>query len=49
MLNRITSKCLKNVNCWSSVRYFDLHEYISKDVMRKYNITVQKGGIALTP
>lgn len=30
-------------------RYFDLHEYQSKDLMRKYNILVQKGDIATTP
>lgn len=30
-------------------RYFDLHEYQSKDIMRKFNIRVQKGDIALTP
>lgn len=30
-------------------RFFDLHEYQSKDIMRKFNITVQKGEIALDP
>jgi succinyl-CoA synthetase beta subunit len=30
-------------------RFFDLHEYQSKDLMRKYGILVQKGDIATTP
>jgi len=30
-------------------RYFDLHEYQSKDLMRKYGVLVQKGDIATTP
>lgn len=30
-------------------RYFDLHEYQSKDLMRKYGILVQRGDIATTP
>jgi succinyl-CoA synthetase beta subunit len=29
------------------VRRFDLHEYQSKDLMRKFNIRVQKGDIAM--
>lgn len=29
--------------------FFDLHEYQSKDIMRKYKIRVQKGDIALDP
>jgi len=30
-------------------RYFDLHEYQSKDIMRKYGVLVQRGDIAATP
>ena len=30
-------------------RYFDLHEYQSKDLMRKFNIKVQRGNIATNP
>ena len=30
-------------------RFFDLHEYQSKDVMRKFGVLVQKGDIATTP
>ena len=29
-------------------RYFDLHEYQSKDLMRKYGVLVQRGDIATT-
>jgi len=50
MLQRVTSKILKQgIASWSAARNFDLHEYQSKDIMRKYKITVQKGGIAQTP
>lgn len=30
-------------------RFFDLHEYQSKDVMRRFGVLVQKGDIATTP
>ncbi len=30
-------------------RFFDLHEYQSKDLMRKYGVLVQRGDIATTP
>jgi succinyl-CoA synthetase beta subunit len=30
-------------------QFFDLHEYQSKDLMRKFKIRVQKGSIALNP
>jgi succinyl-CoA synthetase beta subunit len=30
-------------------RFFDLHEYQSKDLMRKFGVLVQKGAIAQTP
>lgn len=30
-------------------RFFDLHEYQSKDLMRKFNIKVQRGNIATNP
>jgi len=32
-----------------SKRFFDLHEYQAKDIMRKYNIHVQKGFLAQSP
>lgn len=30
-------------------RFFDLHEYQSKELMAKFKVTVQKGGIATSP
>lgn len=30
-------------------RFFDLHEYQSKDLMRKFGVLVQRGNIATTP
>lgn len=30
-------------------RFFDLHEYQSKDVMRRFGVLVQRGDIATTP
>jgi succinyl-CoA synthetase beta subunit len=30
-------------------RFFDLHEYQSKDLMRKFSIKVQRGSIATNP
>lgn len=30
-------------------RFFDLHEYQSKDLMRKFNVKVQRGDIATNP
>jgi succinyl-CoA synthetase beta subunit len=30
-------------------RFFDLHEYQSKDLMRKFSIKVQRGNIATNP
>jgi succinyl-CoA synthetase beta subunit len=29
-------------------RYFDLHEYQSKEIMRKYGVRVQNGDVATT-
>ena len=41
--NKVLSLTKKNK------KFFDLHEYQSKDIMRKYNVRVQKGEIALNP
>ena len=30
-------------------RFFDLHEYQSKELMRKFNVKVQRGNIATNP
>lgn len=32
-----------------NVRFFDLHEYQSKDVMHKFNVKAQWGILATTP
>lgn len=50
MLSRFAPvfKNTKNLG-YVSKRFFDLHEYQAKDVMRKFNIRVQKGEIALNP
>jgi len=47
MLRTIGSKA-KSFSAFIA-RNFHLHEYQSKDIMREFGITVQKGGIALTP
>jgi succinyl-CoA synthetase beta subunit len=49
MFSRIV-KPLFNKQLTTTVRrYFDLHEYQSKDLMRKYGVLVQRGDIATTP
>lgn len=47
MLSKVfpSFKNCKNLG-YLSKRFFDLHEYQSKDIMRKYNVRVQKGAIA---
>ena len=45
-------RTLQNKNIWSHLqnkqkRFFDLHEYQCKDIMRDYQIRVQRGEIAL--
>jgi succinyl-CoA synthetase beta subunit len=42
------SRCARLVSLQNKlVKNFDLHEYQSKDLMRKFNVRVQKGDIAL--
>jgi succinyl-CoA synthetase beta subunit len=50
MLSRFFTgyKNSKNLG-YVSKRFFDLHEYQAKDIMRKYNVHVQKGHIAQSP
>ena len=50
MLSRVAPvfKNYKNLG-YLSKRFFDLHEYQAKDIMRKYGVRVQKGEIALNP
>ncbi len=50
MFGRFVSSFKNNKNLgYVSKRFFDLHEYQAKDVMRKYNIHVQKGFLAQSP
>ena len=49
MISKILSRSLNRGLTLNIKRYFDLHEYQSKDLMRKYNILVQRGNIATTP
>jgi succinyl-CoA synthetase beta subunit len=50
MFGRFVSSFKTNKNLgYVSKRFFDLHEYQAKDVMRKYNIHVQKGFLAQSP
>jgi succinyl-CoA synthetase beta subunit len=50
MISKIMSSSLKSSGLAFTIRkYFNLHEYQSKDLMRKYGILVQKGAIATTP
>ena len=46
MLSKFFKKGVNSINHISK-RFFDLHEYQSKDIMRKFNVRVQKGEIAL--
>lgn len=48
MISRFVSKRINQGLTLNIKRYFDLHEYQSKDLMRKYNILVQRGEIATT-
>jgi len=51
MIPSILSKTIKRVNTLSYFpkRFFDLHEFQSKVIMREIGLNVQKGAIAATP
>ena len=49
MISRIITKGLNQGLTLNVKRFFDLHEYQSKDLMRKYGVLVQKGTTATTP
>lgn len=49
MLTRVFRPLFNKQLTTSVRRYFDLHEYQSKDLMRKYGVLVQRGDIATTP
>lgn len=46
MISRFLSRGFNQGLTFNVKRFFDLHEYQSKDLMRKYNILVQRGDIA---
>ena len=49
MISKFVSTALNRTLTYNVKRYFDLHEYQSKALMRKYNVLVQRGNTALTP
>jgi hypothetical protein len=49
MISKIITRGLNKGLTLNVKRFFDLHEYQSKDLMRKYGVLVQRGTIAVTP
>lgn len=49
MISRIISRGVNQGLTLNVKRFFDLHEYQSKDLMRKYGVLVQRGTTATTP
>ena len=50
MISKIISQAFKNQGLTLNLKkFFDLHEYQSKDLMRKYGVLVQRGKTAVTP
>lgn len=49
MISKIITRGLNQGLTLNVKRFFDLHEYQSKDLMRKYGILVQRGTTATTP
>ena len=49
MLTRVCRPFLSKPLTTPIRRFFDLHEYQSKDLMRKFGVLVQRGDIATTP
>lgn len=48
MISKIITRGLNRGLTLNVKRYFDLHEYQSKDLMRKYGVLVQRGTTATT-
>ena len=48
MLTRFVRPLLSKPLTTPIRRFFDLHEYQSKDLMRKFGVLVQRGDIATT-
>lgn len=49
MISKIITRGLNQRLTFNVKRFFDLHEYQSKDLMRKYGVLVQRGTTATTP
>lgn len=49
MFSKLIKPALNKGLTFNIKRFFDLHEYQSKDVMRRFGVLVQKGDIATTP
>lgn len=49
MISRIITKTVNQGLTLNIKRFFDLHEYQSKDLMRQYGVLVQRGTTATTP
>ena len=49
MISKLWSKPIYRGLTTNVKRFFDLHEYQSKDVMRKFGVRVQRGNIATNP
>jgi succinyl-CoA synthetase beta subunit len=49
MLSRVVKPLFSKPLTTTLRRYFDLHEYQSKDLMRKFGVLVQRGDIATNP
>lgn len=49
MISKIITRGFNQGLTLNVKRFFDLHEYQSKDLMRKYGVLVQRGTTATTP
>jgi hypothetical protein len=49
MISKIITRGFNKGLTLNVKRFFDLHEYQSKDLMRKYGVLVQRGTTAVTP
>ena len=49
MISKIITRGFNKGLTFNVKRFFDLHEYQSKDLMRNYGVLVQRGTTATTP
>lgn len=49
MISKFVGRTLNTGLTTQIKRFFDLHEYQSKDLMRQFNVKVQRGAIATNP